>query len=98
MFTTKTVFAVIATIAAVSVGAHAADRQTNPLHPAYYAERNTGEFAATAGPAQYADAGNPLHPAFARHGSTRNWPTIVKGEVSSYADAHNPLHPSYRRS
>jgi hypothetical protein len=96
MLTTKTVFAVIATIATVSVSAHAADRQTNPLHPVYVAERNTVEFAATEG-ARYVDSGNPRHPAFARNGSAGDWLTTGKGDSGSNADTRNPLHPWYYR-
>jgi hypothetical protein len=97
MFTTKTIFAVIAAIAAVSVNAYAGDRQTNPQHPAYFAERNTLEFAATEG-AFYVDSGNPLHPAFVRNGQTGNWLSTGKGDGAPYVDARNPLRPSYRKS
>ena len=44
MLTTKTLAVAIAAVAISSVSAHAAARQTNPLHPAYHAERTVGEF------------------------------------------------------
>jgi hypothetical protein len=97
MSTTKTIFAVIATIATVSVNAYAGDRQTNPLHPGYYAERNTVEFAATEG-APYVDSGNPLHPAFVRNGQTSNWLSTGNADGKPYVNARNPLHPSYSKS
>jgi hypothetical protein len=96
MLRTKTIFAVIATIATVFVSAYAADRQTNPLHPAYFAERNTVEFVATEG-APYVDSGNPLHPAFVRNGQTGDWLNTGKGDDKPYADVRNPLHPSYSK-
>jgi hypothetical protein len=96
MLTTKTVFAVIATIATVSVSAYAADRQTNPLHPAYYAERVTTEFNVTT-TQRYVDAGNPLHPAFAKTTSSAEWVATGVGNIQRYVDARNPLHPAFNR-
>jgi ribosomal protein L31 len=95
MFMTKTVCAVIATISTVSINAYAADRQTNPLHPAYFAD--TVEFAASEG-ARYVDSGNLLHPAFARNGSAGDWIATGKGDGKPYADTRNPLHPAYSKS
>jgi hypothetical protein len=96
MFTTKTLSAAIAVVATVSLNAYAAQRQDNPLHPAYYPLRSSAP-AGVIGGATYIDAGNPLHPAFAKAAVNGKW--IVTGAAGSapYVDSHNPRHPAFGR-
>ena len=97
MLTTKTLAVAIAAVAISSVSVHAAERQTNPLHPAYHAERTVGEFQYL--PTQaYVDAGNPLHPSHGLSKVDAGW--VGVGAVASspsYVDSNNPLHPAFKR-
>lgn len=87
----------LAVIAAVTtLSANAAERQTNPLHPAYYAERATVTFEYL--PTQnYVDAGNPLHPSFAKTAFHDEWMTTAAISGKPYIDERNPLHPMFKR-
>ena len=96
MFTIKTSLVVILPIAAASLNAYAGDRQTNPLHPSYYAERVTLDLPVHAG-TPYVDFRNPLHPTFARNDSEVEWIATKQGDVAPYVDTRNPLHPSYKK-
>lgn len=84
------------TIAAASVNGFAAERQTNPLHPSYYAERVTIDFPVRT-MERYADAGNPLHPAFTKTAFRAEWMVTAKGDGKPHMDSRNPLHPFFRR-
>ena len=96
MLTTKTLSVVIATLATLSLNGYAAERQDNPLHPAYYAERVSTEFNVT--PTQhYLDAGNPLHPTFAKTTFNTDWVATGIADGKPYVDSRNPLHPSFNR-
>ena len=96
MLTTKTLSAVIATVAMLSINAYAAPSQDNPLHPAYYAERVTTEFAVGSAE-RYVDAANPLHPAYNKPGMATEWIATGAGTNERYGDARNPLHPAFKR-
>ena len=94
MLTRKTLAVVIAAVATLS--ANAAERQTNPLHPAYYAERTPVTFQYL--PTQaYVDANNPLHPTFAKTTFNDAWISTGASSGNAYVDSGNPLHPSYKR-
>jgi hypothetical protein len=94
MLTRKTLVIVIATVATLS--AQAADRQSNPLHPAYYAERTAVTFQYI--PTQaYFDANNPLHPSYAKTTYNDAWMSTAAVVGAAYVDSGNPLHPSYKR-
>ena len=96
MLTTKTLSVVFATVATLSLNGYAADRQDNPLHPTYYAERVSTQFDVT--PAQrYVDAGNPLHPTFAKTTFNTDWIATGMADGKAYVDSRNPLHPSFSR-
>lgn len=96
MLTTKTLSAVIATVATLSANVYAAPLQDNPLHPAYYAERATVTFQYL--PTQpYVDAGNPLHPAFAKTTFDTPWISTGASNRKAYVDSRNPLHPAFNR-
>ena len=96
MLTTKTLATVIAAVATLSINAHAAERQSNPLHPAYYAERVTVAFQYL--PTQaYADAGNPLHPSFSKIAFRDEWMNTAAIGGKAYVDDRNPLHPAFKR-
>ena len=96
MLTIKTLSVVFATVATLSVNAHAAARQDNPLHPAYYAERATVAFQYL--PTQpYVDASNPLHPAFAKTTFNNAWISTGASSGKAYVDSRNPLHPAFNR-
>ena len=97
MLTLKTMsVVVIATVATLSINAQAAERQTNPLHPVYFAERITVAFEYL--PAQaYVDTNNPLHPAFAKTTFRDEWMTTAAIGDKSYIDSGNPLHPMFKR-
>ena len=95
MLTTKTLAVAIATVATLSVNVHA-ELQTNPLHPAYYAERITVTFQYL--PAErYVDARNPLHPTFAKTTFRDEWMITAAGDGKLYVDDRNPLHPAFKR-
>ena len=96
MLTRKTLAVVIAAVAAMTFNAQAAERQTNPLHPAYYAERTTVSFEYL--PTQrYVDAGNPLHPSFAKTAFQAEWISTAATAFKLYRDTRNPLHPAFKR-
>ncbi len=98
MLMIKTLPVAIAAIATLSLNSYAAERQDNPLHPAYYAERVSTEFNVT--PTQrYVDADNPLHAAFSFAKTTFNAAWIATGIANAkpYVDSRNPLHPSFNR-
>jgi hypothetical protein len=94
MLTRKTLVIVIATVATLS--AQAADRQSNPLHPAYYAERTPVTFQYIPTEA-YVDANNPLHPSYAKIKFNDAWISTAAVSGNVYVDSGNPLHPSYKR-
>ena len=96
MLTTKTLAVAIATVATLSVNVHA-DLQTNPLHPAYYAERATVTFQYLPSEA-YVDARNPLHPTFAKTTFNNAWISTGASIGKGYVDSRNPLHPAFNRS
>jgi hypothetical protein len=96
MLPTKPVFVAAAVIATLSVNGYAVDRQDNPLHPAYYSARNKMALPVIAG-AQYVDAGNPLHPTFAKTTFNAAWIATGAGTGKPYVDSRNPLHPSFSR-
>ena len=94
MLTRKTLAVVIAAVATLS--ANAAERQTNPLHPAYYADRTSITFQSL--PTQpYVDANNPLHPSYAKTTFNDAWISTGANSGNAYVDSGNPLHPSYKR-
>ena len=96
MLTLKTLSVVIAAAATLSISAHADERQANPLHPAYYAERTIVDFQYI--PTQaYVDAGNPLHPAFAKTAFNNAWISTAAIGGNAYVDSGNPLHPAFKR-
>lgn len=95
MLTTKPL-ALIAIVATVSINAYATELQSNPLHPAYYVERARVAFEYL--PTQnYVDAGNPLHPSFAKTSFRSEWMTTAAIESKPYVDERNPLHPMFKR-
>ena len=96
MLTTKTLAVAIATVTTLSVNVHA-ELQTNPLHPAYYAERATVTFQYLPTEA-YVDARNPLHPAFAKTTFNNAWISTGASSGKAYVDSRNPLHPAFNRS
>jgi hypothetical protein len=96
MLTTKTLATVIAAVATMSINAQAAERQTNPLHPAYFAESASVDFQYLP-TTNYVDAGNPLHPAFAKTTFRDKWMTTAAIESKPYVDERNPLHPMFKR-
>lgn len=96
MLTNKTVTAVVLVVATLSINAYAAPSQDNPLHPAYYAERITTEFNVRV-TERYVDAGNPLHPAFAKTSFPADWIATGAGNGERYVDSRNPLHPTFKR-
>ena len=95
MLTTKTLAVAIATVATLSVNVHA-ELQTNPLHPAYYAERATVTFQYLPTEA-YVDARNPLHPTFAKTTFNNAWISTGASSGKAYVDSRNPLHPAFNR-
>ena len=96
MLTIKSLSLVVATIATLSISAHAAERQANPLHPAYYAQRATIAFEYL--PTQpYVENGNPLHPAFAKTAFRTEWMTAGAIDGKLYVDERNPLNPAFKR-
>jgi hypothetical protein len=97
MFTTKTLSAAVAIIATVSLNGHAAPRQDNPLHPAYYAERSSAPSGVSGG-RPYVDSSNPLHPAFAKIAVSGEWTSTRAVNDVSYVDSRNPRHPSFSRA
>ena len=97
MLATKTLAVTISAVATLSIGAHAAERQINPLHPAYYAERTTVTFQYLPTEA-YLDARNPLHPAFAKTTFNNAWISTGASSGKAYVDSRNPLHPAFNRS
>ena len=96
MLTTKTLAVAIATVTTLSFNVHA-ELQTNPLHPAYYAERATVTFQYLPSVA-YVDARNPLHPAFAKTTFNNAWISTGASSGKAYVDSRNPLHPAFNRS
>ena len=95
MLTTKTLAVAIAAVAISSISAQAAERQSNPLHPAYYAERTTVDFQYIP-TTSYVDADNPLHPSYAKTAFRDEW--ITTAAISkAYIDSNNPLHPMFKR-
>ncbi|MDQ3260099.1 MAG: hypothetical protein M3Q00_04830 [Pseudomonadota bacterium] len=95
MLTTKSLSVVIATVAALSANVFAAPRQDNPVHPAYYAERAIVAFEYL--PTQpYGDAGNPLHPAFAKTTFNDAWLSTGAIDAKPYVESRNPLHPAFK--
>lgn len=68
MLTIKSLSLVVATIATLSISAHAAERQPNPLHPAFAktAFRTEWMTAGAIDGKRYVDERNPLNPAFKR--------------------------------
>lgn len=96
MLTIKSLFVVIVAVAALSINAYAAPSQDNPLHPAYYAERVTTAFNIKT-TARYVDAGNPLHPTYAKTSFPTEWVATGAGNGERYVDARNPLHPAFKR-
>ncbi len=96
MLTTKTLAIAIAAVAISPLSAHAAERQTNPLHPAYYAERTVVDFQYLSTQA-YVDAGNPLHPSYAKTAFRDEWLTTAAISGNAYVDSNNPLHPMFKR-
>lgn len=95
MLTTKTLAVAIATVTTLSVNVHA-ELQTNPLDPAYYAERATVTFQYLPTEA-YLDARNPLHPAFAKTTFNNAWISTGASSGKAYVDSRNPLHPAFNR-
>ena len=96
MLTIKTLSVAVATVATLSLNTYAAERQANPLHPAYYAERATVAFEYL--PTQpYVDAGNPLHPTFAKTMFNTAWIATGASDGKPYVDSRNPLHPAFNR-
>ena len=95
MLTTKTLAVAIATVTTLSVNVHA-ELQTNPLHPAYYAERATVTFQYLPTEA-YVDARNPLHPTFAKTTFNNAWISTGASSGKAYVDSRNPLHPAFNR-
>ena len=96
MLTTKTLAVAIATVAISSISAQAAERQSNPLHPAYYADRTVVDFQYL--PTQaYVDAGNPLHPSYAKTTFHDEWMATAAIGGKAYIDSGNPLHPMFKR-
>ena len=96
MLTTQTLAVALAAVATLSFHAQAAERQANPLHPAYYAERTTVAFQNL--PTQaYVDAANPLHPSFAKTTFRDEWMTTAAIGGKAYVDDRNPLHPTFKR-
>lgn len=95
MLTTKTLAVAIATVATLSFNVHA-ELQTNPLHPAYYAERATVTSQYLPSEA-YVDARNPLHPTYAKTTFRNEWMITVAGEGKAFVDDRNPLHPAFKR-
>ena len=95
MLTTKTLAVAIATVTTLSVNVHA-ELQTNPLHPAYYAERATVAFQYLL-TQPYVDASNPLHPAFAKTTFNNAWISTGASSGKAYVDSRNPLHPAFNR-
>ena len=95
MLTTKTLAVAIATVATLSVNVHA-ELQTNPLQPAYYAERATVTFQYLPTEA-YVDARNPLHPTFAKTTFNNAWISTGASSGKAYVDSRNPLHPAFNR-
>ena len=96
MLTTQTLSVVIAAFATLSVNAYAAPQQDNPLHPAYYAERASVAFEYL--PTQlHVDAGNPLHPTFAKTTFNDAWISTGASSGNAYVDSRNPLHPAFKR-
>lgn len=96
MLTTKTLSVVIATVATLSLNGYAAERQNNPLHPAYYPERVGIEFDVMPGQ-RYLDTRNPLHPTFAKTTFNTEWMTTGMAGGKAYVDSRNPLHPAFKR-
>ena len=97
MITLKTMSIVVITaVATLSANTQAAERQANPLHPGYYAERATVAFEYLP-TQQYVDAGNPLHPAFAKTAFRNEWMTTAAIQGKAYVDSRNPLHPAFKR-
>ncbi len=96
MLTTKILSVAIAGVATLSLNGYAAERQDNPLHPAYYAGRVSTEF--NVAPTQrYVDTGNPLHPIFAKTTFNAAWIATGMANAKPYVDSRNPLHPSFSR-
>ena len=95
MLATKTLAVAIATVATLSFNVHA-ELQTNPLHPAYYAERATVTFQYLPTEA-YVDARNPLHPTFAKTTFNNAWISTGASSGKAYVDSRNPLHPAFNR-
>ena len=96
MLTTQTLAVALAAVATLSFHAQAAERQANPLHPAYYAERTTVAFQYIPTP-PYMDVANPLHPSFAKTTFRDEWITTGAIEGKAYVDSGNPLHPMFKR-
>ena len=96
MFTTKTLAVALAAIAISSISAQAAERQSNPLHPAYFAERAIVDFQYIP-TKNYVDAGNPLHPSYAKSAFHDEWMTAAAIGGNAYVDSNNPLHPKFKR-
>ena len=95
MLTRKTL-AVVVIAAVATLSANAAERQTNPLHPAYYADRTPLTFQYL--PTQpYVDANNPLHPSYAKTTFNDAWISTGASSGKTYVDSGNPLQPSYKR-
>jgi hypothetical protein len=87
----------VATAALTSSVGYSATDDNNPLHPSYFATRNTVESSAGSGGKAYVDARNPLHPAY--FGAGTSWTaTGVTGSTEPYVNSNNPLHPAYKRS
>ena len=96
MLTTKTLVVAIAAIAISSISAQAAERHSNPLHPAYFAERAIVDFQYIP-TKNYVDAGNPLHPSYAKSAFCDEWIITAAIGGNAYVDSNNPLHPKFKR-
>ena len=96
MLTTKTIAVTIAAVATMSINVYAAERQTNPLHPAYFAERTAVDFQYMP-TKNYVDAANPLHPSYAKSTVRDEWITTAAIGGKAYIDSNNPLHPMFKR-
>jgi hypothetical protein len=80
----------------LSINVQAAERQSNPLHPSYYAERTNVAFQYI--PTQaYVDARNPLHPSYAKTTVRDEWMMTAAIGGKAYVDDRNPLHPAFKR-
>jgi hypothetical protein len=96
MYRTLIPFLAAGAIAAIGAQPFAHAKETNPLHPKYYAERidiapKSGAFA------DIGEARNPLHPRYAHVRYTGDPASADPNVTMALLYAHNPLHPMYVR-